>query len=175
MAISIKNIRVQLHLSLEQLAAYLGVTRSRVHQYETGVAHESGEIREKIEHLYKLLSNAQKKKVKSSKYDDKGEIQEAAEWLEKKRQQAEIQAKELGYRLEDMKAEYTKCMAALNHMAQILEDPMASKEIKNWIIDMQPSLISRSQKIGPKAQASILLSRDEALGRAYDWSSKTAK
>ncbi|MBL0315069.1 MAG: hypothetical protein IPP69_04535 [Flavobacteriales bacterium] len=113
--------------------------------------------------------------MKSSKYDDKGEIQEAAEWLEKKRQQAEIQAKELGYRLEDMKAEYTKCMSALNHMAQILEDPMASKEIKNWIIDMQPSLISRSQKIGPKAQASILLSRDEALGRAFDWSSKTAK
>ncbi|MBL0315068.1 MAG: helix-turn-helix transcriptional regulator [Flavobacteriales bacterium] len=42
MAISIKNIRVQLHLSLEQLAAYLGVTRSRVHQFESGVAHESG-------------------------------------------------------------------------------------------------------------------------------------
>lgn len=175
MAISIKNMRMQLQISLEQLAAYLGVTRSRVHQLETGIAHESGEIREKIEHLYKLLSHVQKKQTKSSKYGDKSEIQEAEAWLEKKRQQAEVQAKELGYQLEEMKEEYAKCMTALNYMSQIIEDPSAGKEIKKWITGIQPMLISKSQKTGPKAQAKILLRKAEALGRASDWSLKNDK
>ena len=175
MSVSFKDIRSQLQISMSDLAAYLELSKARVHQFESGISFEVGKARERINHLAARIATSKKKPKKDVTSYDHTSNMKAEAWLAQQRMSAATRAEMLNNELIDMKAQYKACLNALNTMTLILKDPQSSTELKQWIKYTQPKLMRNLEKCDPIAQAKLLLRRDEALGRAKNSIQKGSK
>ncbi len=166
MPVVIRKLRAQLRISLDDLGVYLGIVRSRVHAFEQGRAFERGEVREKLNLLAQLTSESQKSKVKNSWIDDKDLQDKASQWYQDQQRKSVTTAKEYGYRLKEMKDEYSAGLKALDLLEAIGNSPECTSEIKQWIKVVAPRIAKKTLENGPDKQAKLQLRQKEALGRS---------
>ncbi len=165
MAISIKKIRALLNISLDDLALILGLTRGRVHHFESGLSFESGPARDKLNLLSRLVREAQKSEEKNTWINHEDLSNEATAWLKTERHRAATTADELTYQLQEMKSAYSSYIKALDILAGIQQDPECPASMKKWVNAIAPGIITRALKSSPMVQAKLQLRRDEAKGR----------
>lgn len=164
MANSIKKIREQLQLTLDDLATYLGVHRSRVHHFEVGFGYESGENLIRIQALAALVKKNKAAKQENKWVKDEELQQKAKKWREEQKKKSKARAAELSYQLEEMKAKYNSAIKALDLLAAIAKDPDCNKEISTWIQTVAPKLAKTAMKNNPLVQAKMSVRIAELLG-----------
>ncbi len=165
MANSIKDLRSQLMISLDDLGRYLKLGRSRVHDFEIGNANERGENMEKLHLLNNLLRKSKNSSLKNQWINDEFLKREAEDWLNGRYRRAAIDVEILKLRLLDMKADYNSCLRALDTMARISDDPECPQELKTWISYTAPPIVKKALKNSPKMQARLQILLDEGTGR----------
>jgi len=175
MPVSFKDIRSQLQISLSDLAAYLEMSKSRVHQFESGISFEVGKARERINHLASRIATSNKKLKKEVASYDHASNKKAEAWLLQQRLAAATRAEMLNNELIEMKKQFQACLNAVQTMTLIQKDPHSSAELKQWINYTQPKLIRNLEKCDPIAQAKLILRRDEAIGIAKKGLQKDTK
>jgi transcriptional regulator with XRE-family HTH domain len=164
MTLDIHSLRDQLQVTLQQLGNFLGVSKSRVHNFESGHSNESGEAAAKLMLLSKLIRQAEKKDVRNTWVDDESLKLKAEAWLSKQRTKTVIKAKELDYELQDMKKKYEASIHALDILTRVDADAECTPELKEWIKYTAPTIVNSALKNSPEKQARIQLRRDELMG-----------
>ena len=164
MTLYINNLRDQLQITLQQLGNYLGVNRSRVHHFESGLSNEGGEVSAKLQFLSKLVRKAEKKKVSNSWIDDAALKSKADKWLANRRYKSITAAQMLDNKLQDMKKKYEASIHALDILTRVDADAECTPELKEWIKYTAPTIVNSALKNSPEKQARIQLRRDELMG-----------
>jgi transcriptional regulator with XRE-family HTH domain len=165
MTLDIHSLRDQLQVTLQQLGNFLGVSKSRVHNFESGLSSESGEAADKLMLLSKLVRQAEKKDIRNTWVNDESLKLKAETWLSNQRTKSVTKAKVLDYELQDMKKKYAASLHALDIMTRVDADAECTPALKEWIKYTAPAIVKSALKNSPEKQARIQLRRDELLGR----------
>lgn len=157
MTTNIKKLREQLNLSLEDVGLYLGVNRSRVHHFESGLSEESGENLEKVQKLMALVKKHKASRDVNPWVDRKLQQLEARDWRDEKRRANKIRSKELTRALEEMKSNYDNALKSLDIMAAIVKDPTCPKEVRRWLNSVSTRAAKMAMKNNPVEQMKIAM------------------
>jgi transcriptional regulator with XRE-family HTH domain len=169
MTSSIRNLRTLLQITLDDLAFYLGITKSRAQQLEASFSTGTGEVDTKLYLLISQLEAVQKKGKPDSPFVNKTADEKATRWLTFIRDKAQTDIAILEGKLSEMKAEYATLVDAINLISLIIDDPGAAPKVKEFLIHRRPVLLQRSKKYAPMVQAKLIVRINEARGRANMW------
>ena len=163
---SIREIRKALKITLNDLAFYLGVTRSSVSKFETGFTAEGEYTHEKIKAMRQAVRRAGEHPGPNPWLDDAGLRQQAQNRREKQCSNAAVRAEVYRIKLEEMRQAYAECVQALNTMGAMLNDPQCPEDIKEWIRITAPRIVATARKNSPDEQVTLELKWLALRGKA---------
>ncbi|MFN9393905.1 MAG: helix-turn-helix domain-containing protein [Flavobacteriales bacterium] len=163
---SFREIRKALKIKLDDIAYYLGVTRSWVSKYETGAVPDTPATHEKIKAMRHAVRRAGEHPGPNPWLDDAGLRQQAQNRREKQRSNAAVRAEVYRIKLEEMSQTYAECVQALDTMGAMLNDPQCPDDIKEWINVTAPRIVATARKNSPDEQVTLELKWLALRGKA---------
>ncbi len=152
----IKNIRENLFISQEHLAAYLNITRSRLAMAETNERELPANALLKLDELFLKISSEDDIHLTSTEINE--QQNELQLFLQEEENANNIKAKQLQAKLTNIKNNYNKALQllqAVRSLQQQLPNTPSNKKDLLWLAVMEAEAIGKIKQNGLVAQQQL--------------------
>ncbi len=154
---SINQIRKEMGFSQQELAGYLGLSRTQVADFESGQRDLPHKATGKWTRMKHCLDSAEELDANAAAIQQAHQQQQVAPFMAKMASRCQRNVYVLQQQLQAMETEYAECVGTLALIAQLCKLPPSSRGNEIWINQVEARMQKNCWACGPGKQAVVSL------------------